>query len=156
MDFNRTWKSIAAGLCGSVAHTGLMTFKSWTHLLPSFQPYADVQTMLTGLAGSSVHPLVPWALSYFNGSVVLGFLFGHAYRHLPGRSGAIKGAVFGFAVWIAMGLVFFPALGKGLFASQTGLGLAPTLFTLLMVLTYSVTLGIAYAVFNPDRPKRAS
>ena len=156
MDFDRTWKSIAAGLCGSVAHTGLMTFKSWAQLLPSFQPYADVQNMLTGLAGSSVHPLVPWALSYFNGSVVLGFLFGQAYRYLPGRSGAIKGAVFGLAVWIAMGLVFFPALGKGLFASQTGLGLAPTLFTLLMVLTYSVTLGIAYAVFNPDRPKRAS
>ncbi len=155
MNLDRIWKSVAAGLCGSVAHTGLMTLKSRAHLLPSFQPYNDVQNMLTGLVGSSVDPLVPWALSYFNGSVVLGFLFGQAYRHLPGRSGAVKGAAFGFAVWIAMGIIFFPMLGKGLFASQAGLGLAPTLFTLLMVLTYSVTLGIAYAVFNPDRHERA-
>lgn len=64
---------------------------------------------------------------------------------------AVKGASFGLAVWLAMGLVFFPLLGKGLFATQTGLGFAPTLFTLVMVLTYSVTLGIAYAVFNPQR-----
>ena len=49
MDFDRIWKSIAAGLCGSVAHTGLMTLKSWAQLLPSFQPYDDVQTMLAFL-----------------------------------------------------------------------------------------------------------
>ena len=151
MDINRVWKSIAAGLCGSVAHSGLMALKSWARLLPSFQPYNDLQNMLTALVGSSVHPLVPWALSYFNGSVVLGFLFGHAYWRLPGRTGAMKGAFFGLAVWIVMGLTFFPIIGKGLFATQTGLGIVPSLFTLLMVLTYSVTLGIAYSVFNPER-----
>jgi hypothetical protein len=155
MDLDRVWKPIAAGLCGSAAHTGLMALKSWAHLLPSFQPYDDIQNMLAGLVGSSVPPWVPWALSYFNGSVVLGFLFGYAYRRLPGRSGAIKGAVFGIAVWIAMGFIFFPALGKGLFAMQTGLGVVPTLFTLLMVLTYSVTLGVAYSVFNPERLERS-
>src|SRR5665647_1840264 len=105
MDLARIWKPIAAGLCGSAAHTGLMTLKTWAHLLPSFQPYNDIQNMLSALVGSSVHPWVPWALSYFNGSVVLGFVFGYAYRWLPGASGAIKGAVFGLAVWIAMGLV---------------------------------------------------
>jgi len=156
VDLDRIWKSIAAGLCGSAAHTVLMALKSWAHLLPSFQPYNDLQNMLTAMVGSAVHPLVPWALSYFNGSVVLGFLFGHAYRRLPGGNGAIKGAVFGLAVWIAMGLIFFPALGKGLFATQTGLGIAPTLFTLVMVLTYSITLGIAYSVFNPERRERSS
>jgi len=56
--------------------------------------------------------------------------------------------VFGFAVWVAMGLIFFPAIGKGWFAAQTGLGIAPTLFTLAMVLTYSVTLGVAYSVLT--------
>jgi hypothetical protein len=128
-----------------------MALKSWAHLLPRFQPYNDLQNMLTALVGSSVNPLVPWALTYFNGSVVLGFLFGRAYRWLPGRSGTVKGAVFGLTVWIAMGLIFFPAFGKGLFATQTGLGIAPTFFTLLMVLTYSITLGIAYSVFNPHK-----
>jgi hypothetical protein len=156
VNFNRIWKMIAAGLCGSAAHTGLMTLKSWAHLLPSFQPYDDLQIILTGLVGSAVHPVVAWALSYFNGSVVLGFLFGQIYRWLPGRSGAVKGAAFGLAVWIVMGIFIFPALGKGLFASQTGLGFAPTLFTLLMVLTYSVTLGIAYSLFTTEPHENSS
>ena len=148
MDFDRTWKSIAAGLCGSAAHTALMALKSWAQILPSFQPYDDLQALLTTLVGNSVDPVIPWALSYFNGSVVLGFLFGRSYQSLPGRTGVMKGLVFGFGVWVAMGLIFFPAIGKGWFASQTGLGIAPTIFTLMMVLTYSVTLGVAYSVFT--------
>ncbi len=131
-----------------------MTFKSWAHLLPSFQPYHDLQSLLVSVTGGAVHPWVPWALSYFNGAVVLGFLFGRTYRWLPGGNGAIKGAAFGLGVWIVMGLLFFPAIGKGLFAAQTGLGLVPTLFTLVMVLTYSVTLGIAYSLLSP--PPRMS
>ena len=43
-----------------------------------------------------------------------------------------------------MGLVVFPMLGEGLFATGLGLGIAPALFSLLMLLTYSVTLGAAY------------
>ena len=148
MDFDRTWKSVAAGLCGSAAHSLLMAFKSCTQILPSFQPYNDLQALLTGLIGNAVNPVIPWALSYFNGSVVLGFLFGHSYQSLPGHSGVMKGLGFGVGVWLAMGLIFFPAIGKGWFATQTGLGFAPTVFTLIMVLTYSVTLGIAYSIFT--------
>jgi Na+/proline symporter len=148
MDFDRIWKSIAAGLCGSAAHTGLMALKSWLRILPSFQPYDNLQALLTAVVGNSVHPVVPWVLSFLNGSVVLGFLFGHFYQRLPGRTGVMKGMLFGFAVWIAMSLTFFPAIGKGLFATQTGLGIAPTFFTLAMVLTYSVTLGVAYSIFT--------
>ena len=156
MDFDRTWKSIAAGLCGSAAHTLLMSFKSWAEILPSFRPYDDLQALLAGFIGSAVSPVIPWALSYFNGSVVLGFLFGHFYQSLPGRTGIVKGLVFGFGVWVAMGLIFFPAIGKGWFAAQTGLGIAPAFFTLAMVLTYSVTLGIAYAVFTSKTRGRST
>ena len=88
------WKSLAAGLCGSAAHSGLMFLKSWMGLLPSFHPYEDLQQMLSHLVGGSVNPWVPWALSFLNGAVVLGILFGRTYRLLPGRSGAAKGFVF--------------------------------------------------------------
>jgi len=145
---------MAAGLCGSLAHTALMAFKASAGLLPSFSPYDDLQAMLARLVGGAVPPLAVWALSYFNGSVVLGFLFGRVQRYLPARTGAGKGAIFGLGVWILMGLVFFPAIGKGLFAAQTPLGLAPTLFSLAMVLTYSITLGVAYAVFSTQRAAR--
>jgi len=93
-------------------------------------------------------------LSYFNGSVVLGFLFGQSYSRLPGRTPLAKGTVFGLAIWAVMGLTFFPAIGKGPFAVDTGLGLKPTVFSLLMVLTYSITLSTVYSVLG--LPRRAS
>ena len=148
MDFDRAWKTIAAGLCGSAAHTALMALKSRAHILPTFEPYNDLQLLLASLVGSSIHPVIPWILSYFNGSVVLGFLFGQSYSRLPGRTPLAKGTVFGLAIWVVMGLTFFPAIGRGPFAMDAGLGLKPTIFSLLMVLTYSITLSSVYAMFR--------
>ena len=141
---HRAIRAVIAGLCGTVAHSTLMYVKSATGLLPGFQPYDDLQRLLQTLSGLSIAPWLPWALSFFNGAVLLGFLFGRLYRHLPGQAGAIKGIVFGGLSWLAMGLLVFPMLGEGLFASGLGLGIAPALFSLLMLLTYSVTLGAAY------------
>lgn len=149
MSGNWPWKALVAGLCGSAAHSGLMFVKSRTGLLPSFQPYEDLQKALSQLVGISVDPLIPWGLSFLNGSILLGFLFGRAYRSLPGRSGAGKGLVFGMLGWIVMGVLFFPLLGRGFFANQAGLGIQPALFSLLMILTYSVIMGIAYSAFDP-------
>jgi hypothetical protein len=125
MDANRIWRSLAAGFCGSAAHSGLMFLKSWVGLLPSFHPYEDLQQMLSHLVGGSVNPWVPWALSFLNGAVVLGILFGRTYRLLPGRSGAAKGFVFGAFGWIMMGVLFFPMLDRGFFATRVGLGVLP-------------------------------
>jgi len=144
----RVWKTIAAGLCGSAAHTALMALKSWADILPTFEPYHELQALLASLAGSSIHAAIPWALSYFNGSVVLGFLFGQLHRRLPGNTALAKGAVFGLAIWIVMGLTFFPAIGKGAFALDAGPGLKATFFSLLMVLTYSITLSGVYSVLG--------
>ena len=125
-----------------------MFMKSWFGLLPSFQPYDDLQRVLSHWVGGSVHPVIPWVLSFLNGAVVLGFLFGRTYGLLPGRNGAMKGFVFGVAGWIVMGVLFFPWLGRGLFASQAGLGASPALFSLLMLLTYSVIMGIVYSALK--------
>jgi hypothetical protein len=144
----RIWKSLAAGLCGSAAHSGLMFLKSWMGWLPSFHPYEDIQQALSGLVGGSVSPAIPWALSFLNGAVVLGIIFGRLYRVLPGRSGAAKGVVFGVFGWIAMGALLFPVLGQGLFAARAGLGARPALFSLAMLLTYSVIMGIAYSTLD--------
>lgn len=144
------FKLFIAGLCGSLAHFALMRLKSTAGLLPEFHPYEDLQRMLSQFIGTEVHPLVPWAISFFNGSIVLGFLFRGLHPYLPGASGAAKGTVFGVLGWVLMGLVFFPALGEGLFATGVGLGIAPALFSLAMLLVYSVTLGMAYSVLLPS------
>jgi hypothetical protein len=142
------WKSLVAGLAGTAAHSLLMLFKARSGLLPSFQPYASFQIALGRLVGGEVNPLLPWMLSFLNGATLVGFLFGRVNRLLPGRNGATKGLVFGVIGWVLMGLLFFPWLGLGPFALGIGLGIAPALFSLAMLLTYSVVLGAVYAALD--------
>lgn len=142
------WKAVVAGLCGSIAHSLLMYFKSRAGLLPSFQPYESLQTALSHVTGTAIHPVVPWLLSFLNGSTFVSLTFGHLYRWLPGNVGAIKGITYGVLGWLIMVLVFFPTIGLGLFALQIGLGISPALFSLAMLLTYSVILGMVYGALN--------
>jgi hypothetical protein len=142
------WKSVIAGSAGTIVHFLFMQFKSWTGLLPSFRPYQSFQIALSHWVGANVPAIVPWALSFLNGMAILGFLFARTNRLLPGRKGATKGLMFGLIGWMFMGLIFFPLIGLGPFASGIGLGIGPALLSLAMVLTYSMVLGMVYAALN--------
>ncbi|MGV3632962.1 MAG: DUF6789 family protein [Pseudorhodoplanes sp.] len=145
---NWVWKTLAAGLCGMIAHWLLMYFKSRSGLLPDFNPYATLQAMLARVTGESVNPVVPWVLSFLNGFIVISFVFRLLYRWLPGGNGAIKGFIYGFLGWTLMNLMFFPLLGLGAFALKAGLGLSPALFSFAMVQTYSVVMGAVYGALD--------
>ena|SRR3974390_1542154 len=149
----RHWirNSIAAALCGMAAHSLLMLAKSWFGLLPEFQPYEALQTVLAQYIGSNIHPLLASALSFTSGATVIGFLFGRVYEFLPGKSGAAKGAVFGVLGWGLMGLLFFPLIGLGFFGTKIGLGSAPAIFSLVMLMTYSAVMGLVYAALSSQR-----
>lgn len=147
------WKVPIAGLCGSVTHSLLMLFKTKLGILDAFQPYQSLQIALSHWTGESVHSLLPWLISYVNGSTVVGFAFANFYRHLPGASGLIKGFVVGVLGWLVMDVIFFPALGLGLFATRLGLGLWPALFSLGMMLSYSVVMGAVYGILFSDLSK---
>jgi len=125
-----------------------MYLKARTGLLPAFQPYESLQAALSRLIGGQVNPMVPWALSFLNGATILSFAFGHLYPRLPGRNGLAKGLAFGVAGWLAMGLVFFPLIGLGPFAAGLGLGITPALFSLAMILAYSLVLGAVYGALE--------
>jgi hypothetical protein len=58
------WKAAIAGLCGSITHTLLMVAKAQLGILESFQPYQSLQLALSHWTGESVHPMVPWLLSF--------------------------------------------------------------------------------------------
>ena len=90
-------------------------------------------------------------MSFLNGSTILGFCFGRFYSWIPGNGGAAKGVTFGVFGWAVMGFVFFPLVGLGPFANELDLGIWPALFSLAMLLTYSVVLGIVYAALNSWR-----
>ncbi len=142
------WKPLIAGLAGSVMHSLFMYLKLRTGLLPSFQPYHSFQIALGQWVGTDVPAIVPWALSFLNGMTILGFLFARVYRLLPGSTGTAKGLTFGLIGWVFMNLIFFPLIGLGPFAFRVDAGIGPTLLSLAMLLTYSVVLGMVYAVLN--------
>jgi hypothetical protein len=140
------WRAAIAGLCGSVTHTLLMLGKAKLGILEPFQPYQSLQIALSYWSGEYVHPLLPWVLSYVNGSSLAGFAFAGLYWHLPGASGPAKGFIAGVLGWLAMNLIFFPLLGLGLFVTHLGLGPWPAVFSLGMMLAYSVVMGIVYSM----------
>jgi uncharacterized protein DUF6789 len=151
----RRWiaRSIIAGASGSVVHFLFMYFKSATGLLPQFQPYHTFQLALSNWLGTNVPHTVPWVLSFLNGMTILSLLFGRIHRLLPGRNGLTKGTTFGLIGWVFMGLVFFPLIGLGPFATNVGLGAAPAFLPLGMLLTYSVVMATVYVALqdaNPD------
>lgn len=131
-----------------IAHWLLMVFKSQSGLLPTFNPYALLQAMLTRMTGEDINPGVLWLLSFFNGFVVISFVFRLVYRWLPGSNGAVKGLVYGFLGWAMMNLIFFPLLGLGVFALNAELGAGPALFSLAMVQTYSLVMGAVYGALD--------
>lgn len=150
MKLRATMRSLAAGLCGAAAHSLLMYGKTAFAILPTFDPYRSLQASLGELIGSGVHPLVPWALSFFSGATAVGLLFGRIYPFLPGRNAIMKGLAFGVLGWVLMNMFFFPAIGLGLFAFGAGLGAAPTLLSLAMLLTYGSVAGVAYAALGRE------
>ena len=75
-------------------------------------------------------------------------IFGRINGLLPGRNGISKGLIFGLIGWVLMGLIFFPLIGLGPFAFQAGLGIAPALLSLAMLLTYSVVLATVYVTLD--------
>ena len=107
------WKSVVAGLSGTVVHFAFMYLRSRLGLLPSFQPYQSFQAALSHWVGTNVPAAVPWLISFLNGMTILGFLFGRLNRLLPGRTGLSKGLSFGLIGWLFMGLIFFPLIGLG-------------------------------------------
>jgi hypothetical protein len=82
---------------------------------------------------------------------ILGFLFARINRLLPGKTGAVKGIIFGLIGWVFMGLVFFPLIGLGPFAIGIGSGFGPAALSLVMLQAYSIVLGTVYVALDARR-----
>jgi uncharacterized protein DUF6789 len=137
-----------AGFCGTVVHSLLILVHSRSGPLPGFQPNEDIQRGLSWLLGTEVDPAFVWLLSFVNGAIVWGFVFGQTYRFLPGNSPWLKGVYFGVCAWLAMGFLFFPLVDRGIFAAKLGLGIAPAMLMLGALLAYSVTMSLVYNLLD--------
>src|SRR5687768_12522036 len=83
--------SLIAGLCGTIVHSLLLLVHSKTGPLPEFQPNDDLRRAISSLTGTNIHPSVVWLLLFVNGAVIWGFVFGQAYRSIPGKGPWRKG-----------------------------------------------------------------
>jgi hypothetical protein len=125
-----------------------MAIHNKTGPLPEFQPNEDIQRALAELMGTEIHPSVAWLLLFVNFAVIWSFVFGQTYRFLPGKGPLQKGVFFGVCAWAVMGFVFFPLVGRGIFAIGLGAGIEPAILMLVSLLTYSVTMSFVYHFLN--------
>jgi hypothetical protein len=122
-----------------------MWLKARSGVLPEFNPYVDLQRTIMSAMGALVPQSLLWAIAFLNGALLVSFVFHRTYDFLPGKSSITKGVAFGVLAWVAMGLVLFPLIGEGLFASAVGRGFLPALLSLAMLLIYGLTLSVIYS-----------
>ncbi len=151
----RIRNSLVAGLCGAAVHALLSLVHRRSGPLPGFQPGDDVRLFVSGLIGTEIHPALASLLLFVNAALIWGFLFGRLYRFLPGNGPWRKGAFFAVCAWGAMGLVFFPLVGRGPFAWRLGLGATPAALMLAMFLAYGLTMSFVYDLLE-RREERAA
>jgi hypothetical protein len=137
--------SLLAGVGASSVHIALMAIKHRFGLLPQFEPYEELQRLLSSITSLSFEAPLSWLLPFINGAMVLGFVFGKLFTHLPGRTALAKGAGFGLAAWLVLGLGLFPLAGRGVFALELGLGVRPAALMLGMLMMYSIVMSLLYA-----------
>jgi len=139
----RLFFSILAGFGATSVHLALMALKRSAGVLPEFDPYEDLQRLLSAATAGSFQP-PSWLLAYLNGALILGFVFGRIFPYLPGRSALARGAAFGFAAWLCLGLGLLPLAGRGIFGIDLNLGFSPAALMLAMVMIYAITMSLLY------------
>jgi hypothetical protein len=137
--------SLLAGSGASMVHIALMAIKHRAGILPGFEPYEDLQRLLASMTALSLDAPLSWLIPFVNGALILGFVFGKLFVRLPGRTAIAKGAAFGFAAWLVMGLGLVPLAGRGVFARELGLGIWPAALMLAMLMIYAIVMSLLYA-----------
>jgi hypothetical protein len=137
--------SLLAGFGATTVHIVLMAIKHRAGILPDFEPYEDLQRLLSSMTSLTFEAPLSWLLPFVNGALILGFVFGKLFSHLPGRSAIAKGSVFGCAAWLVMGLGLLPLSGSGVFAHKLGLGGMPAALMFAMLMIYAIVMSLLYS-----------
>lgn len=137
-------KLVISGIAGSLTQGALMFIKNYFNILPEFQPYLALQKIFAEITNHAPPHYLAMLASFVNGALVLSYLFGRFYEQLPSKHGLIKGLTFGTIGWLLFNLILFPIFGYGLFVTELGLGIWPSVFSLLMIQTYSLSLAMTY------------
>jgi uncharacterized membrane protein YagU involved in acid resistance len=142
MDTHPTFTRAAlGGLVGTLAMTAMMYV-----VAPMMGLRLDIAAMLGSMLGGS------WTaglmMHFVNGAVVFPAIYVFAlYAHLPGTP-AVRGTVWGVALWLVAQTVVMPMMGAGLFSSAMG-GVMAAMGSLIGHALYGSLLGIIAGAPEP-------
>jgi uncharacterized membrane protein YagU involved in acid resistance len=127
-------RAVLGGLTGTAAMTAVMYL-----VAPMMGLHMDIAAMLGSVLGGS------WTagmmMHVVNGSLIFPAIYAYGlYDRLPG-SPAIKGTVWGVALWLMLQVIVMPMMGGGLFSSNMG-GLMAALGALVGHVLYGSLLGV--------------
>lgn len=143
--------AMIAGSCGSAAQSGLVAVRRAFGILPSFQPYDDLQRLLAEFVGPAWAPVLSWLLPMVSAAVIWSSIFAWTYDRIPATGALRKGVVVTGFAWVVTGFILLPLLGHGLFAIGAGAGGWPALLMLAMLAAYCLTLSLVYAELKRSR-----
>lgn len=131
----KLFRACFAGFLGTIVVTCMVIFASPT-LIGGPSDIASVLARMLGgtwLAGMAAH--------FFVGTVALPLIYLAAMnRRLPGGP-AVRGAIWGFALWLFSQVVVLPLAGGGFFGLASG-AVRPILDSLVGHLAYGLVLGV--------------
>ena len=142
MDTHPTFARAAlGGLVGTLAMTMMMYV-----VAPMMGLRMDIAAMLGSMLGGSW--IAGLTMHFVNGSVIFPAIYVYAlYAHLPG-SPAVRGTIWGVALWLVAQTVVMPMMGAGLFSSAMG-GMMAAMGSLIGHLLYGSLLGIIASAPEP-------
>ncbi len=131
-------RAALGGFVGTLAMTAMMYL-----LAPMMGLHMDIAAMLGSMLGGS------WTaglmMHVVNGSVIFPAIYAYAlYARLPG-SPAIRGTVWGVALWLIAQTAVMPMMGAGVFSSAMG-GMMAAMGSLIGHVLYGSLLGVIASV----------
>ena len=142
MDTHPTFARAAlGGLAGTLAMTAMMYA-----VAPMMGLRMDIAAMLGSLFGGSW--IAGMMMHFLNGAVIFPAVYVYAlYAHLPG-SPAVRGTIWGVALWLVAQTIVMPMMGAGLFSSAMG-GMMAAMGSLIGHVLYGSLLGIIPSAPEP-------
>jgi uncharacterized membrane protein YagU involved in acid resistance len=127
-------RAVVGGFVGTVVMTAMMYMVAPMMGLPM-----DIAARLGSMLGGSW--IAGMMMHFINGAVIFPALYVFAlYAHLPG-SPAVRGTVWGVALWLVAQTVVMPMMGAGLFSSAMG-GVMAAMGSLIGHVLYGSLLGV--------------
>jgi uncharacterized membrane protein YagU involved in acid resistance len=134
-------RAALGGLVGTLAMTGMMY-----GVAPMMGLRMDIAAMLGSMLGGSW--VVGMVMHLINGTVIFPAIYAYVlYARLPGAP-AMRGAIWGLALWLVAQTMVMPMMGAGLFSSAMG-GAMAAMGSLVGHVMYGSLLGVVASSREP-------